>query len=71
MKVVEFASITHQGKTLNMLGEIDVVWRPKTRPNNKLRLIKDLECAKIIENYALFFLIWVIEIECRPRDDGD
>ena len=63
MKVVEFASITHQGKTLNMLGEIFVVWRPKTRPKNKLRFIEDLECAKIIENYALFFLFWVIAIE--------
>ena len=38
MKVVEFASITHQGKTLKMLGEITIVWRPKTRPKNKLRL---------------------------------
>ena len=27
------------------------------------RLIEDLECAKIIENYALFFLFWVIAIE--------
>ena len=71
MKVVEFASITHQGKTLNMLGEIVVVWIPKKRPKNKLRLIEDLECAKIIENYALFFLFWVIEIECIPRADGD
>ena len=71
MKFVEFASITHQGKTLNMLGDIVVVWRLKTRTKNKLRLIEDLECAKIIENYALFFLFWVIEIECRPRADGD
>ena len=38
MKVSEFASITHQGKTLKMLGEIAAVWRPKTRPKNKLRL---------------------------------
>ena len=38
MKVVEFASITHQGKALNMLGEIAAIWRPKTRPKNKLRL---------------------------------
>ena len=38
IKVVEFASITHQGKTIKMLGEIAVVWRPKTRPKNKLRL---------------------------------
>ena len=35
------------------------------------RLIEDLECAKIIENYALFFLFWVIAIECRSRADGD
>ena len=54
-----------------MLEEISAVWRPKTRPKNKLRLIEDLECAKTIENYALFFLFWVIEIECRPRADGD
>ena len=32
---------------------------------NKI-LIDDLECANIIENYALFFLFWVIAIECRP-----
>ena len=38
MKVVEFASITHQGKALKMLGEVAVVWGPKTRPKNKLRL---------------------------------
>ena len=38
MKVVEFASITHQGKVLKMLGEVGAVWRPKTRPKNKLRL---------------------------------
>ena len=38
MKVVELASITHQGKVLNMLGEVGSVWRPKTRPKNKLRL---------------------------------
>ena len=30
------------------------------------RLREDLECAKIIENYGLFFLFWVIEIECIP-----
>ena len=39
MKVVEFSSITHQGKVLKMLGEVGTVWRPKTRPKNKLRLI--------------------------------
>ena len=38
MKVVEFASITHQGKVLKMLGEAGAVWRPKTRSKNKLRL---------------------------------
>ena len=38
IKVVEFASVNHQGKTLKMLGEIASVWRPKTRPRNKLRL---------------------------------
>ena len=38
MKVVEFTSITHQGKTLKMLGDIAAVCRPKTRPKNKLRL---------------------------------
>jgi len=38
MNVVEFASITHQGKVLKMLGEVGVVWRPKTRPKNNLRL---------------------------------
>ena len=31
MKVVEFALITHQGKTLKMLGEMAPIWRPKTR----------------------------------------
>ena len=38
MKVVEFATVIPQGKTLKMLGEIAPVWRPKTRPKNKLRL---------------------------------
>ena len=37
-KVVQLASIKHQGKTLSMLGEIGVGWRPKTRTKNKLRL---------------------------------
>jgi len=35
---MEFASITHQGKTLKMVGELAPGWRPKTRPRNKLRL---------------------------------
>ena len=38
MKVAEFASITHQRKTLKMLRDISTVWRPKTRPKHKLRL---------------------------------
>ena len=37
-KVVQLAAIKHQGKTLSMLGEIGVGWRPKTIPKNKLRL---------------------------------
>ena len=37
-KVVQLASIRHQGKALCMLGEIGASWRPKTRPKNKLRL---------------------------------
>ena len=37
-KVVQLPAIKHQGKTLSMLGEIGVGWRPKTRPKNKLRL---------------------------------
>ena len=38
INVVEFSSIIYQGKALKMLGEIAAVWRPKTRPKNKLRL---------------------------------
>ena len=38
MKVVEFASITHQGKALKMLGKVATIQRPKTRPKNNLRL---------------------------------
>ena len=50
MKVVEFASITHQGKVQKMLGEVGVVWRPKTRPKNKLRLnMKKLLNPKLTE----------------------
>ena len=37
LKVVEFASVTHQGNTFKMLGEIAPMRRPKTRPRNKLR----------------------------------
>ena len=37
-KVVQLVAIKHQGKSLSMLGEIGVGWRPKTKPKNKLRL---------------------------------
>ena len=50
MKVVELASITHQGKALKMLGEVGAVWRPKTRPKNKLMLnMKKLINPKLVE----------------------
>ena len=50
MKVVEFSSITHQGKVLKMLGEVVAVWRSKTRPKNKLRLnMKKLLNPKLAE----------------------
>ena len=35
---MEFSTVMHQGKTLNMVGELALGWRPKTRPKNKLRL---------------------------------
>ena len=38
LKVMEFASVIHQGKTLKMVGELARGWRPNTRPRNKLRL---------------------------------
>ena len=34
-EVVQLATIKHQGKSLSMLGEVGVGWRPKTRPKNK------------------------------------
>ena len=37
-EVVQLATIKHQGKSLSMLGEVGVGWRPETRPKNKLRL---------------------------------
>ena len=37
-KVVQVTTIKHQGKTLRMLGEVGVGWRPKTKPKNKLKL---------------------------------
>ena len=38
VKDIEFAIVRHQGKSLNMMGELASTWRPKTRPINKLRL---------------------------------
>ena len=38
LKVMEFASVSHQGKSFKMVGELAPRWRPKTRPRNKLRL---------------------------------
>ena len=50
MKVVEFSSITHQGKALNMLGQVAAVWIPKTRLKNKLRLnMKTLLNPKLVK----------------------
>ena len=37
-EVIQLATIKHQGKTLSMVGQVVVGWRPKTRPKNKLRL---------------------------------
>ena len=49
-KIVQLASIKHQGKVLKMLGEIGTAWRPKTRPKNKLRLnMKKLLIPKLDE----------------------
>ena len=50
VKVVEFSSITHEGKVLKMSGKVGAVWRPKTRPKNKLRLnMKKLLNPKLVE----------------------
>jgi len=50
-KVVQLASIKHQGKSLSMLGEIGAGWRPKNRPKNKLRLnMKELLNPKLAQN---------------------
>ena len=38
IKVKEFASIMHQGKSLNMVGEFSPGWRPKNRSKKKLML---------------------------------
>ena len=52
--------------------ENSVIEKPSLMKNTvKEQPLQDLECAKIIENYAMFFLFWVIEIKCRSRADGD
>ena len=38
IKFKEFASIMHQRKSLKMMGEFALGWRPKNRSKNKLRL---------------------------------
>ena len=49
-KVVQLATIKHQGKALSMLGEIGVGQRPKTIPKNKLRLnMKNLLNPKLAQ----------------------
>ena len=35
---MEFSAIKHQGRTMKMLGELALGWRPKNRPKNKFRL---------------------------------
>ena len=50
VKVVEFTSITHQGKVLKMSEEVGAVWRPTERLKNKLRLnMKKLLNPKLAE----------------------
>ena len=67
MKVVEFASITHEEKVLKMLGEVGAVWRPKTRPKNKLRLnMKKLLNPKLAEKK-----VTVIEDSSSQEKLGD
>ena len=49
-KVVQLVAIKHQGKSLSMLGEIGVGWRPKTIPKNKLKLnMKNLLNPKLAQ----------------------
>ena len=38
LKVMEFASVTHHGKSFKMVGELAPRWIPKTRPRNNLRM---------------------------------
>ena len=67
MKVVEFASISHHGKVLKMLGEVRADWRPKTRPKNKLRLnMKKLLNPKLAEKK-----VTIIEDSSSQEELGD
>ena len=72
MKVVEFASITHQGKALKMLGEIAAVWRPKTRPKNKLRLnMKKLLNPKLAKEKVTVIEDSSSEEKLHDSEDGN
>ena len=63
-KVVQLATIKHQGKTLSMLGEIGVGWRPKTKPKNKLILnMKNLLNPKLAQEE-----ITLIEDSSSPEE---
>ena len=67
VKVVEFASITHQGKVLKMSGEVGVVWRPKTRLKNKLKLnMKKLLNPKLAKK-----IVTIIEDSSSKEELGD
>ena len=67
VKVVEFASITHQGKVLKMSGEVGAVWRPKARLKNKLRLnMKKLLNPKLAKEK-----VTIIEDSSSQEELGD
>ena len=58
MRVVEFDSITHQGKVLKMSGEVGAVWRPKTRLKNNIKLnMKKLLNPKLAEKKVIIMKI--------------
>ena len=58
------AAIKHQGKTLSMLGEVGVGWRPKTRPKNKLRL----NMKKNLNPKLAQEKITILEYSCSQED---
>ena len=76
LKVMEFASVTHQGKTLKMVGELAPGWRPKTRPRNKLRLnMKKLlnpklnkEGVTVIDDFSLMKNQMLIRVTAKGKD---